>query len=128
MPLEETVMREIGLGNHYNWYNGSGSCRYIRQKAADTLSDVIQKHHDNGEAIAPPDTALIQVLKRVASVGDDSDYSLTKTWQAASYIIAEHIHMANSDEVQRRESYERLKDYIEQNYIPNRGMHRFFHK
>ena len=117
MPLEETIMSEIGLGANYQWFNGSGSCRYLRQKAAEKLADAIQKHLDAGEEIAPPDTELVALVKRVAQVGDQSEYELTKTWQAASYVIAEHIHQARGSEENRREAYERLKQYIEQNYI-----------
>jgi len=117
MPLEETIMREIGLGANYNWFNGSGSCRYIRQTAADKLASVIQKHQEAGEEIAAPDNHLVAVLKRVAQIGDESDYSLTRTWQAASYVIAEHIRQAKSTDQDKLAGYENLKSYIEQNYF-----------
>ena len=128
LPLEEVVMREIGLGNHYNWYNGSGSCRYIRQKAAEAVTGAIQKHHDAGDEIAPPDDKLIGVMKRIANYGDRSEYSLTNTWIAASYVIAEHIHYANASEEDRRKAFDRLAEYLEKEYLPRDfGMHRMLH-
>jgi len=37
LPLEDTIMEVIGLGMEYNWYNGSGSCGYIRREAVRLL-------------------------------------------------------------------------------------------
>jgi hypothetical protein len=92
LPLEEQIMREIGLGNHYNWYNGSGSCEYVRQKAIEQLTQAIQSYADAGEEILPPDRELIEFARQVAFHGEESQYSLTKTWEVVSYVIADHIH------------------------------------
>ena len=44
VELEQTVMREIGLGANYRWFNGSGSCEYIRREAVDKLANVASKY------------------------------------------------------------------------------------
>ena len=118
LELESTIMNEIGLGAHYNWYNGSGSCQYIRQEASNRVGSAIQKHYDAGEPIAQPDEDLVAILKRVATIGDDSEYSLTKTWQVASYVIAEHIHQAKATEQDRTKAYRDMKEYIKRNFLP----------
>jgi hypothetical protein len=120
LELESEIMNEIGLGQHYNWYNGSGSCQYIRQEAANRVAPAIQKYHEAGEPIAQPDEDLVAILKRVAAIGDNSQYSLTKTWKAASYVIAEHIHQAGATEQDRTKAYGRLKQYVEKTFLPER--------
>ena len=118
LELESVIMKEIGLGQHFNWYNGSGSCRGIRQEAANKVTEVIQKYHDAGESIALPDRDLIETLKQVALFGDTGEYSLTKTWEVASYVIAEHIHQANASEQDRTKAYRTLRIYLEENFAP----------
>ena len=113
LELETKIMGEIGLGNHYNWYNGSGSCRYIRIVAANRLHSTIQKYHDRGEEIAPPHNLLISMVKDIAENVDSDAYTLTKTWQAASYVIAEHIHQAKASEEERTAAYKNLYDYLQ---------------
>jgi hypothetical protein len=95
LELEDTIMTEIGLGNHYNWFNGSGSCRYLRIESASRLESTIKKHADAGDKIAQPDNKLINLAIAVAgSLRLDRDYELTRTWEVCSYIIAAHIHEA----------------------------------
>jgi hypothetical protein len=118
MELESKIMAEIGLGNHYNWYNGSGSCGGIRRDAAEKLAEVIEKHHKAGDRIAPPDKVLVKLVKEVAGAGDEDESTLTKTWVVASYIIAEHIHQAKSTDRDRQEAYDRVQAYIKKNYLP----------
>jgi hypothetical protein len=117
LELEYVIMAEIGFGQNYSWYNGSGSCQFMRRDAANRIAPAIQKHHDAGEPIAQPDEGLVAILKRVAAIGDDSPYSLTKTWQAASYIIAEHIHQSGATEKDKAEAYGMLKQYIERTFL-----------
>ncbi len=117
LELEKTVMSEIGLGAHYNYYNSSGSCSDVREEAARRLSDAIRKHHQNGESIAEPDERLCATLVEIAKVSDSSRYSLTKTWQAASYIIAEHIHQANATPLERKGAYDRMLKYLQEHYL-----------
>jgi len=119
MELESKIMAEIGLGNHYSWFNGSGSCGYIREEAAAKLAEIIEKHHKAGDRIAPPDKVLVKLVKDVAERGDENDSTLTKTWVVASYIIAEHIHQAKSTDRDRQEAYDRVQAYIKKNYLPN---------
>lgn len=118
LELEVKIMSEIGLGNSYKWYNGSGSCRYIRIEAANKLFDVIQKHHDDGEEIASPENNLINIVKRIAESGDSDNYILTKTWQAASYVIAEHIHRIQMSDEEGFGAYRNLSRYLESNFLP----------
>lgn len=118
LPIEETIMKEIGFGTNYSWFNGSGSCQYIRQQAASRLSSAIQEEHDKDpQAIAAPNQGMIRLLTDVASRGDLSRYSLARTWQAASYIIAEHIHTAGASEVERNEAFKKLEVYIRREYF-----------
>lgn len=95
LELESKIMDEIGLGNHYNWYNGSGSCRPIRVQAVSKLRDAIKSHHDAGEEIASPNNRLIAFARKVAGSSLDSNYMLTKAWEVCSYVIASHIHGYN---------------------------------
>ena len=119
MPLETEIMGKIGFGEHFSWYNGSGSCKAIRQRAASKLEAAIQEEHNTDPtAIAPPDPRLIALLKKVAEEGDVSRYQLTRTWQAASNIIAAHIHQAQVDEEARQEAYSHLAQYIRRRYLP----------
>jgi len=59
----------------------------------------------------------MNLLHSVAEQGDENDYTLTKTWQAARYIIAVHIRQANAAKDKRQSAYTQLKQYIEQNYL-----------
>lgn len=116
MELESKIMGDIGLAPHFNYFNGSGSCEYIRKQAAEKLEGAILDNA-SGE-IASPNYQVIGVVKRVAQVGDDSRYSLTKTWQAASEAIAAHIHAASLEPAQRKQFFEETAQYLEQQYLP----------
>ena len=128
LELEETIMREIGLGAHYNYSNGSGSCRYIREKAVRVLPEVIAKYHaEDKTAIAEPDQRLCDTLATIAQVSDSSDSSLTKTWEAASYVIAEHIHQANVTPKERKEAYAKLLKHLRRDYLKGRSRNTFYY-
>ena len=120
LELETRIMQEIGLGRNYRWHNGSGSCLLTRQKAVEQLPKVIQQHHDAHEVIAPPDEGLIAVLRSIAMIGEESMYVLTNTWQAISYVIAEHIHQADKPAQDRATAYQSLQMHLEQQYLPQR--------
>ncbi len=120
LELETEVMRDIGLGNHYNWFNGSGSCRGIRQEAAKKLPEAIKKRYEKGESIAEPDGQLCATLTQIAQSSDTGEYSLTKTWEAASYIIAEHIHQAKATPEKRKEAYASMLKYLQEHYLDGR--------
>ena len=117
LELETEVMRDIGLDNHYNWFNGSGSCKWVRQEAARKLPDAIRSRSDNGEAIAEPDEKLCAILVKIAEISESSKYFLTNTWEAASDIIAEHMRQAEATPEVRREGYERLERYLNERYL-----------
>lgn len=95
LELETTIMDEIGLGHPYgyNFFNGSGSCEYIRKEAARRMGAAIKKHADAGEQIAQPDDGLLMLMEE-ATTWDEDRYTLTKAWEVASYVIAAHIHAA----------------------------------
>jgi len=117
LKLESKIMKEIGLGNHYSWYAGSGSCPWFACAAANGIAGVIQKYHDAGELISAPDEDLINLLIKVAEFGETSKNSLQNTWQAASDIISRHIRYSDSSEKERKKGYAELKDFIEENYL-----------
>lgn len=88
LPLEQEVMADIGLGQHYSWFNGSGSCQYTRNKAIELLPE---KARDKGLQIS--DKWLAHC--KTASLVDQHNagvYSLTNVWIACSYAIADAIH------------------------------------
>ena len=87
IELEQIIMREIGLGNHYSWSNGSGSCQYIRRDAVDKLEAVAQSH---GLAISLDWLQRCRTACRVDQV-DGGNYSLTNTGTACSYAIQDAI-------------------------------------
>lgn len=88
VELEQTVMREIGLGNHYNWFNGSGSCEYIRRDAVNKLPQAAQKH---SLTISPKWLAHCKTANQVDQA-DGEQYTLTNTWIACSYAIQDAIY------------------------------------
>ena len=90
VQLEQEIMMAIGLGNHYSWYNGSGSCGYIAREAIGLLPKAIQKAVDDNKEIAPPMMNLINQLRPLPD--KDGKYGLTDTWVACSYVIQEHIY------------------------------------
>lgn len=90
LPTETEIMREIGLGNHYTWFNGSGSCRGIRNAVADRLVSVLRERRAAGEDIAAVNPRLIALVRR-AAMTDKGDYVLTTTWQVASDVIRAHL-------------------------------------
>lgn len=94
VELEQTVMREIGLGQHYSWFNGSGSCQYIRREAVDKLPATAQKH---GLTIAPAWLKHCRTANQVDQV-NGSQYSLTNTWVACSYAIQDAIYRSEGGE------------------------------
>jgi hypothetical protein len=100
LELETKIMQEIGLGMHYRWFNGSGSCEYVRQDASRKLQGAIQKHRGAGEQIVPPDQGLMNLMQQ-STRWDESRYELTVAWQVASYVIAAHIHASHRPEGER---------------------------
>jgi hypothetical protein len=121
VELESKIMMGIGLGNHYTWFNGSGSCEYIRKAAARKLPEVIRKYSlekkDGVFEIAEPDERLCLLLLKVANLSDVSEYSLTRTWTAASDIIREHMCQANKTPLERKEAFDKMCNYLQENYL-----------
>ncbi|HLC59349.1 MAG TPA: hypothetical protein VJH34_02395 [archaeon] len=117
MELEARIMKQIGLGQHYNWYAG-GSCREVRLNAVERLPRILRINHDIGLSVDIPYKPLIDILSRI-SVESDSDYTLQNTWEAASYVIAAHIHNANYSNEQKTKAYEDLRKHLEKIYLDN---------
>ena len=88
VELEEKVMQEIGLGQNYRWYNGSGSCGYIRQNAVDKLQSVAQDHD---LSISPKWLERCKESTLVDNI-DGEQYSLTNVWITCSYAIRDAIY------------------------------------
>ena len=117
LELENRIMADIGFGHHFDLSNGSCTCRYIRREATDKITRVIQVYHDAGEEICEPDKDLIDILKKVSKVGDRNDKTLTKTWQAASEVIAYHITQTRSTDDSMKGFYVHLKNYLRENFL-----------
>ena len=94
LPLEETIMNEIGLGAHYSWFNGSGSCEYICRDAVNKLSATLQKH---GMTLDPKWLALCREANLVDQV-NSGQYGLTNTWIVCSYAIEDAIYRQQGGE------------------------------
>jgi hypothetical protein len=94
VELEQTVMRDIGLGNHYSWFNGSGSCEYIRRDAVNYLSDAAKKHD---LIISPKWLAHCKKAIQVDGFGSGR-YGLTNVWVACSYTIQDAIYRLEAGE------------------------------
>ena len=94
VELESKVMEEIGLGQNYRWFNGSGSCRYIRNNAIDKLVSVAQQ---NGLTISPSWLSHCRTANQIDNFGS-SEYGLTNVWIACSYAIADAISRLESGE------------------------------
>lgn len=88
VELEEKVMREIGLGNHYSWFNGSGSCGYIRRDAVANLQEIMAK---NGLSLSKAWFSHCTKALNVDMI-DGRNYTLTNTWVACSYAIQDAIY------------------------------------
>jgi hypothetical protein len=101
LPLESKIMADIGLGMHYSWYNGSGSCRHIALGAAQKLPEVLKAE---GVKI---DRQLVRLLEKVAD--HETRYELTKTWVCASDVIQLMIHRTNG---MSKEMYDEVKENI----------------
>lgn len=93
VELESTIMVEIGLGNNYRWFNGSGSCGGIRQSAVSKLPSAAVKH---GLSISPRWLAHCNTADKVDQV-DGQQYTLTNTWIACSYAIQDAIYRKEGD-------------------------------
>jgi flagellar biosynthesis/type III secretory pathway protein FliH len=121
--LEQEIMREIGLGQPYNYFNGSGSCAYIRRQAARSLPNAIQKFHDEGKEVAEPNQQLCNLVAQVDSCevdlfGKPSTYVLTKTWEVASYVIQAHLYLYHAKTEQDRSKIVRdIREYVQEHYL-----------
>ena len=121
LPLESIIMNEIGFGAPYNYFNGSGSCEYRRQEAARLIASAIQAHADAGEEIAPPYRPLIAAVQHAATSLDHGRYTLSKTWEVASYVIATHIKGYHDPDV-LSEMVHKLRNHYHQPRV-RRGRH-----
>lgn len=111
---EETeIMRAIGLGQHYNWHNGSGGCRHTRIAAARKLPAELRARG----MTANPD--LMNLAEAVALRGEDSDYVLTRTWVVLSEIIQVHLYRKHGTKPEQFREY--VADLV-QRHMPRRRM------
>ncbi len=83
-PIEQQVMAAIGFGSHYNWYNGSGSCK---GRAREALRLLPMKLEAEEMTLDPQWAAAIQ-----QAIGEDSEYGLTMAWKACSYAIQDALY------------------------------------
>lgn len=115
VPLEEEIMKEIGFGNHYYWYN-SILCAGLRTRAALSVEGAIREHYNARDEIGEPDPGLIATLLQIMD-SEPNDDSLTYTWQAASEIIGIHIRYDKSEEEVKKIAYENLDNYLAQRFL-----------
>jgi hypothetical protein len=116
LELETDILLRVGLGRHFNWSNGSGSCGAVRRSAIDKLPVAIQESHTaDPSAIAPPYAPLIEVYKDAAQVGDM--YTLTTAWQVASDVIRVHMDVAHlTDEAERIARMDKAVEWLRDHY------------
>ena len=113
LPLEDEIMEEIGLGRHYYWYNGSGSCIHIRQAAVDKLYRVLLARWQAGEPVAFPNLDQVELAHQAATIVDREDYTLTLTWQACANVIRWHMAQWHLDRAGKKWKEARHTDIIE---------------
>jgi hypothetical protein len=80
------------------YFNGSGSCRGLRTKAARELGDAIHEAIAGGAKLAEPDEECLQIVRDVAAFGDESEYVLTRTYAALADCIRAHEYAAHGAE------------------------------
>lgn len=114
--FEDRIMREIGLGAEYSWFNGSGSCEYLRTNAVSKLPEALENARKEGIAVATTSDLLLRTLKTIAQSYETSKYSLTNTWQALKYVIAEHFQVAHLSQEEQERSMQSLNDYLIEHY------------
>jgi hypothetical protein len=131
LDLETVIMQEIGLGQHFSWFNGSGSFMYVAQSAARELPDAIQKHYSAGEKIAAPVPRLMALMDEAVS-WDAEPYILTKAWQVASEVIAAHVHAAYETAENQSDFLAKMEREIRRCYEPEHAkrlrVHHFYDK
>lgn len=88
LAQEDEIMKAIGLGMPYQWFNGSG-CDHPRREAARKLPQALR------DAGFEPDDRLMGLVKEVAD--SEGRYELTRTWQACSDVIRAHMERGNLD-------------------------------
>ena len=94
VELEQTVMREIGLGNHYSWFNGSGSCEYIRR---DAVQHLLEKAATHGLTISPEWLKYCKIALQVDAI-NSGRWGLTNVWIVCSYAIQDAIYRKEGGE------------------------------
>lgn len=114
--FEDRIMGEIGLGAEYSWFNGSGSCEYLRTNAVSKLPEALERARKEGIAVTPTNDLLLRTLRTIAQSFETSKYSLTNTWQALKYVIAEHFQTANLPLEEQERSMQSLNDYLIEYY------------
>ena len=115
LDLEVEIMAAIGLAQHYNWFNGSGSCRGIRNEAIRRLPNAIRAAKRKGAKIVMPPKDLLRMLEEI-SYQEESDYSLTKTWTALSDAIRTCMTIAET----KRGAAKKCVDDWAEIYLPYR--------
>lgn len=92
-PTEQEIMAAIGLGSHYNWYNGSGSCAWIGRQAVEKLPDALQ---ERGMSLSKEWARVLSKALQADSFDSPGGYSLTNVWVACSYAIQDAMYRHES--------------------------------
>jgi hypothetical protein len=117
LPLESEIMSRIGLGAHYNWFNGSGSCRHIRGQAVKDLEHVLSEYARENKTAAP-NSKCFELLNKIQSHEEDS-YTLTKTWQACSDVIYAHISACGKSPADSKKHFDSMVKHLYSRYPVN---------
>jgi hypothetical protein len=89
VDMEQEVMRDIGLSPHYHYFNGSGSCQWIRKEAIEKLPGALEAR---GLSLSIAWAALLRRADLADSYDGPGQYSLTNVWIACSYAIQDALY------------------------------------
>lgn len=91
--LEQKIMKEIGLSEHYTWYGGSDKCKATAWKAVNKLPDVLRNEGMNVSLECFSEVKYAQALDYVMTQG----WGLKNTWIACTYAIQDAIARKGKD-------------------------------
>lgn len=120
IELESDIMASIGLGQHYTYFNGSGSCRVIRNAAIARLPQAVRNFRRKKAKIALPPASMLGMLEDI-SRAEESDYSLTRTWVALAEGIQMLIYIAENPDTPAQSF---IEDWAQQHHV--KVVHHFY--
>jgi hypothetical protein len=95
--VSKQIMKNIGLGNELSFYYNTGNVKSIRRKAVRALHDEISHECSRGEAIAPANSIITEIIEAIEA-GEKEPTKLANTYKSIKDAI--YIHQSsfvNSD-------------------------------